>query len=645
MKNLFILISLLFSLAQSSIAQVVNIPDANFKKALVNNPLINTNKDAEIQVSEAVAYKDTIDVTEKMIQSLVGIEAFINLERLSCPFNNLTSLDVSKNIALVDLSCYGNQLAVLDVSKNIALVDFDCSFNQLTVLDVSKNTALVDLYCSFNELTDLDLSKNIALTRLHCNNNQLVSLDISKSIALDRLYCYKNSLTSIDLSKNANLARLRCYSNQLTSLNIKNGKNTLLTNFDATANPSLICIQVDNPDTVPISWKKDAISNYYLLCFGQAPIVNIPDINFRKALLDNPLINTNKDAEIQITEAIAYKGNINVDQKTIQSLVGIEAFINLKNLSCSNNQLTVLNVSKNTTLTTLYCSSNQLTNIDVSKNTTLTSLYCSSNQLTNIDVNENTTLTTLYCSSNQLTNIDVSKNTALVNLDCYINKLSNIDVSKNTDLNFLNCSYNELIALDISKNTALNFLDCSYNKLIALDISKNTALDRLYCRSNKLTALDVSKNVALSTFRCDINQLTSLNIKNGQNKLLTFFDARQNPNLTCIQVDNLNTGLMLWLKDATATYNTLCSTAVNDDFLSNTIRLYPNPTTNEFFVKWEDNFSAVTLDLYNSQGALLLTQNLTSGKSINVEDLPKGLYICQIKSENKTFKVEKVIVQ
>ena len=38
------------------VAQVVNIPDANFKKALVRDTLINTNKDAEIQESEAVAY-------------------------------------------------------------------------------------------------------------------------------------------------------------------------------------------------------------------------------------------------------------------------------------------------------------------------------------------------------------------------------------------------------------------------------------------------------------------------------------------------------------------------------------------------------------------------------------------------------------
>jgi hypothetical protein len=43
-------------------AQIVHIPDANFKAALVGNSSINTNGDDEIQVSEAEAYDGTIDV-------------------------------------------------------------------------------------------------------------------------------------------------------------------------------------------------------------------------------------------------------------------------------------------------------------------------------------------------------------------------------------------------------------------------------------------------------------------------------------------------------------------------------------------------------------------------------------------------------
>ena len=50
-------------------------------------------------------------------------------------------------------------------------------------------------------------------------------------------------------------------------------------------------------------------------------------------------------------------------------------------LNCTDNQLTALDVSKNTALTELYCYNNQLTALDVSPNTALTNLDCSGNQI------------------------------------------------------------------------------------------------------------------------------------------------------------------------------------------------------------------------------------------------------------------------
>ena len=66
----------------------------------------------------------------------------------------------------------------------------------------------------------------------------------------------------------------------------------------------------------------------------------------------------------------------------------------------------------------MYCSNNNLTELDVSKNTKLTRLYCSDNNLTKLDVSQNTELTTLNCSDNQLTKLDVSSNESLKTLNC-----------------------------------------------------------------------------------------------------------------------------------------------------------------------------------------------------------------------------------
>ncbi|WP_418313825.1 leucine-rich repeat domain-containing protein [Porphyromonas sp.] len=111
-------------------------------------------------------------------------------------------------------------------------------------------------------------------------------------------------------------------------------------------------------------------------------------------------------------------------------------------LDCNENQLTSLNVSKNTALTSLECSYNQLTSLDVSKNTALEELDCFSNQLTSLDVSKNTALEVLNCFSNQLTSLEVSKNTALTTLSCNDNKLTNLNMSGCANLMVINCSNN-----------------------------------------------------------------------------------------------------------------------------------------------------------------------------------------------------------
>lgn len=148
----------------------------------------------------------------------------------------------------------------------------------------------------------------------------------------------------------------------------------------------------------------------------------------------------------------------------IKDLTGIELFPNLEKLDCKNNNLTRLDVSKNTKLTKLYCEFNQLTGLDLSKNTALTELNCQVNQLTSLDLSKNTALTKLDCALNPLTSLDVSNNTALTYLDCNYNQLTSLDLSPNTALTKLGCHDNQLTSLDLSKNTALDTLDCSGNK-------------------------------------------------------------------------------------------------------------------------------------------------------------------------------------
>ena len=76
-------------------------------------------------------------------------------------------------------------------------------------------------------------------------------------------------------------------------------------------------------------------------------------------MVGNASINTNRDIAIQVSEASAFNGTIICSRKKISNLTGIEALTALTVLTCNGNQLTSLDVTKNTALTVLSCRDNK----------------------------------------------------------------------------------------------------------------------------------------------------------------------------------------------------------------------------------------------------------------------------------------------
>lgn len=128
------------------------------------------------------------------------------------------------------------------------------------------------------------------------------------------------------------------------------------------------------------------------------------------------------DGTVKLTpenlEKIRAVTRLNIGNQGLTDLSGIEWFTALTDLACNNNQLTALDVLKNTELTGLSCQYNRLTELDVSDCAALTILGCYNNRLTELAVSKNTALTGLVCYGNQLTSLDVSANTALMTLLC-----------------------------------------------------------------------------------------------------------------------------------------------------------------------------------------------------------------------------------
>lgn len=260
---------------------------------------------------------------------------------------------------------------------------------------------------------------------------------------------------------------------------------------------------------------------------------NFPDANFRSYVSAN----CDKDNDGFLSEAeIKNVTRIDCRRLEIDSLAGIEFFSCLKELLCGHNNLTTLDVSKNTALTYLSCGNNNLTTLDLSRNTALTVLDCYKNNLTALDVSNNKALERLDCSYTNLTTLDVSEHKALKTLQCTDNnQLTTLDASGCTTLEVLRCYCNNLTALDVSGDIALKELYCSDNNLTTLDVSGNTGLTLLGCSNNDIVMLDVSKNTALEGLECYENNITSLDL--SKNTAMTYLSCADNQYFACAAQD------------------------------------------------------------------------------------------------------------
>ncbi len=149
-------------------------------------------------------------------------------------------------------------------------------------------------------------------------------------------------------------------------------------------------------------------------------------------------------ADVKDITEVDVSGSVDAsEEEMLTSVAGIEHFKALQTLNCNFNQISAIDISRNTALEKLSLHFNKLTEIDVSKNTALTTLHCNDNQLATIDISRNTALEELMCSDNKLTNLDVRGNGALTSLRCFMNELTNLDISENKALNTLDCAYSK----------------------------------------------------------------------------------------------------------------------------------------------------------------------------------------------------------
>ncbi len=479
-------------------------------------------KDPSTDYSEDCNFGETFVPDDNFEQALIDLgfdAAPLDDYVLTANIEGLTNLDVSGEaisdltgiedfLALQILNVSDNTLTNVDLTSNSNLITLDCSNNQLIALDITNNTVLTNLNCASNAISNIDFSASSAITNLDISDNDFTQFTPSAILGLEVFNCTDNPILNLDFQLNPSISSLSVQSNLLESLNVRNGQNAILLNLNAQNNPNLVCIESDN-GTVPAgaTWIIDNTAQLAIDCFFGETFV--PDDNFEQALIDLGYDSGPLDDYV-LTENIEGISFLDVSGLGIADATGIEAFASLTSLNLEQNTLTVLDIGNNALLNNLDVSGNSLDTIDV-------------------------------VALNDLSDLDVSNNL-----------LTTINVSSNLNLTDLNVSGNALIVIDLSLLLNLEELICSANALTSLDVTQNPNLRLLFCQSNELVA-------------------DQLNLQNGNNETIVLFNATNNPDLSCILVDdpvaviaNVNGDYDNWVKDDTASYQSICEDADND---------------------------------------------------------------------------------
>lgn len=281
MRNLYLLVFLVSTFVH---AQVISIPDANFKaKLLQSSPLsgiarnqagasikIDTNNNGEIEQSEALmVYELNINrgsSNNPQFQNVIGLQYFTNLWKLECIGHLLTEIDITTLVNLTYLNLGINAFTSIDVSHCTELVFFGIEQNNLGAIDISMLSHLENVVLGNNEnltsltmgshpslvifvitnahLSSVDLSGCPNLQKIYANTNYLTSLDVSGKAGLTELYCRVNQLASINLSGCTALTKFECEHNQLLALDVS--ECTALSHFRFDNNESLLSLNMKN---------------------------------------------------------------------------------------------------------------------------------------------------------------------------------------------------------------------------------------------------------------------------------------------------------------------------------------------------------------------------------------------------------------
>jgi len=373
---------LLLLLASFSVeAQIVNIPDANFKaklleanptsqiaqNALYQNIKIDVNNDGEIQESEA-ALVHRLNVSYSSITSLEGIRYFINLNDISCVENLITQLNFSGMLYLNSIDARDNLISEVDFS--------DC-------LD------LTSIFLKNNNLVNFELSNLDNFQLLNLENNNLTSVTISNvnsqcdsTMTGDVVNFSGNPLEILNIV-NSNLCSIYSENSPIQSFNSVNSEFPFVL-FSNTQFDELNLSNISTLENIRINNNTSQFTMNLENCTSLAYV--------------------NSDSNLQ---SINLSGCFNllefeVDSQILNEIIGINDCESLIDFRCYRSNLNSIDLSGLSDLNSFIMTQGQLSELNLIGCSSLQYLDISSNNFTNFDISSFPNLTTFDCSSNDI---------------------------------------------------------------------------------------------------------------------------------------------------------------------------------------------------------------------------------------------------
>jgi len=311
----------------------VNIPDDNFEQYLINQGFDDVLDDYVLKIN--IIGIEELNISFKGIKILDGIEHFENLKKLNVQTNNLTKIDISKNLKLEELlvsnttipSKNYNRINEINLTNNTSLKIIKVRDIGLLSIDVSTNSKLEELSLGNNhsseaEVSTVDLSNNSELK--HLSIGQLTtfsSIDLSNNSNLEELYLTSlTSMNALDVSKLKNLKLLNIGGTPINSIDLS--QNESLENYFGLYNSNIGPNKIDftnNSKLKQLNLRKGAINEIKFSENNSVQVISFEAMN--EVLIRNVISNLNQLNYISIRRVTFEEKNLNLNSKKLESLL------------------------------------------------------------------------------------------------------------------------------------------------------------------------------------------------------------------------------------------------------------------------------------------------------------------------------------